>query len=569
MKSNTKRLLSRFNILFFLMLISLLSITLFSSCEEIDDVPPVSAYVEPEPLANPTEAENTIEAPTFSAVPIDFESANPEFEGFGQKDGDIVISVAENPTSDGINTSNKVIQVVQTPGTEPWAGFFFDLAQKVDFSTNRTIKIKVYSPAAEQNVTLKLESIADSSINKEVSATTTVANVWEELSFVFAESDHDKYDRAVLFFNFLGPKDVETTHYFDDIIMVEGDGNPGGGNTDEPTTAAPTPTIPETGVISMFSDAYTNVAIDTWRTSWSDATLEDIDVEGNAVKKYSALSFVGIETTTTNIDASSMTHFRTDIWTADATELKIKLVDFGADGAFDGGDDVEHEITVPNPAQGEWVSLDIPLSDFTGLTTRANIAQLIYVGAPSQANTVFIDNVYFYNNNSAPATEPTSAAPIPSQMESDVISMFSDAYTDVAVDTWRTSWSDGALEDITVAGDAVKKYSALSFVGIETTTTNIDATTMTHFRTDIWTADATELKIKLVDFGADGAFDGGDDVEHEITVPTPAQGEWVSLDIPLSDFTGLTTRANIAQLIYVGAPSQANTIFIDNVYFHK
>lgn len=351
--------------------------------------------------------------------------------------------------------------------------------------------------------------------------------------------------------------------------MEGGDGGEGGGGA-EPTSIAPAPTAAEADVISLFSNAYTDVAVDTWRTEWSDATFEDVMVEGDDVKKYSALSFVGIETVTSQIDASAMTHFHTDIWTADATEFKIKLVDFGADGAFDGGDDTEHEITIASPAQGEWVSLDIPLADFTGLTSRMNIAQLIYVGAPSQANTVFVDNVYFYTaGDTSSGTEPTSAAPAPTVAEANVISMFSNAYTDVVVDTWRTDWSDATLEDIMVAGDDVKKYSALNFVGIETVSNQIDATTMTHFHTDIWTADATEFRIKLVDFGADGAFGGGDDVEHEIAVSAPAQGEWISLDIPLADFTGLTTTANISQLIYSGDPSGALTVFVDNVYFHN
>jgi hypothetical protein len=46
----------------------------------------------------------------------------------------------------------------------------------------------------------------------------------------------------------------------------------------------------------------------------------------------------------------------------------VKLVDFGANGSF-GGDDVEHEITISNPEKEKWVSLDLPLSSFTGLTT--------------------------------------------------------------------------------------------------------------------------------------------------------------------------------------------------------
>jgi hypothetical protein len=328
--------------------------------------------------------------------------------------------------------------------------------------------------------------------------------------------------------------------------------------------AAPVPTIPAANVISMFSDSYTNVAVDTWRTSWSQANLEDIEISGNKTKKYSALNFVGIEATTTPINASAMTFFHADIWSSDLTEFKVKLVDFGADGAFGGGDDKEHEITISNPEKEKWVSLDIPLSDFTGLTTRSHIAQLIFVGGPSGNTTVYVDNVFFYNLNGS-----ITAAPTPNVAAANVISMFSEAYTNVAVDTWRTSWSSATLTDLNINGNATKKYSALDFVGIETTTTPINATAMTHFHTDVWSSDFTDFKVKLVDLGANGVFGGGDDVEHEITIPSPAKGSWVSLDIPLSSFTGLTTRAHIGQLIYVGTPSGTNTVYIDNVYFHN
>lgn len=351
--------------------------------------------------------------------------------------------------------------------------------------------------------------------------------------------------------------------------VVVGDGGDGGDESG-PTMAAADPTQDAGSVISMFSNVYDDVVVDTWRTEWSDATFEDVQVDGNDVKKYSNLNFVGIETAMNQIDASSMTHFRTDIWTSDATQFRIKLVDFGEDGAFDGGDDVEHEVVIDAPAQGEWVSLDIPLSDFTGLTKTSNIAQLIYSGDPSGALTVFIDNIYFYaDGDTSGSTEPTTAAPDPTEDAGSVISMFSNVYSDVTVDTWRTDWSDATFEDVQVDGNDTKKYSNLNFVGIETVANQIDATTMTHFHTDFWTADATQIRIKLVDFGEDGAFDGGDDVEHEIVIDTPAQGEWVSVDIPLSDFTGLTKTANIAQLIYSGDPSGALTVFIDNVYFHN
>ena len=327
---------------------------------------------------------------------------------------------------------------------------------------------------------------------------------------------------------------------------------------------APIPTQSPSNVISMFSNTYTNVAIDTWRTSWSQADLEDITIAGNDTKKYKNLNFVGIEATTTPINATSMTFFHTDVRSSDFTSFKIKLVDFGANGTFGGGDDKEHEVTIPNLVLDTWMSIDIPLTAFTGLTTRAHIAQLIFVGAPAGNNTIYIDNVYFYKQTPSLTVSPTPTIP-----QANVISLFSDVYTNVMVDTWKTSWSNATFQDILVSGNAVKKYSALDFVGIEATTSPIDATAMTYFHTDFWTGDATTFKIKLVDFGANGTFGGGDDKEHQLDFPTPAQNTWVSLDLPLSSFTGLTTKAHIAQLIYVGAPSGNNTVYIDNVYFHN
>jgi len=97
----------------------------------------------------------------------------------------------------------------------------------------------------------------------------------------------------------------------------------------------------------------------------------------------------------------------------------------------------------------------------------------------------------------------------------------------------------------------------------------VDASVMTHFHIDVWSKDFTFFAVKIVDFGPDGAFGGGDDSEHQVDIMTPTQGGWNSIDIPFTDFSGLTTKANIAQLILVGQPTGANTVYIDNVYFHN
>jgi hypothetical protein len=333
-----------------------------------------------------------------------------------------------------------------------------------------------------------------------------------------------------------------------------------------PATAAPTPTVASSNVISMFSNAYTNVPVNTWHTDWSAATLTEVQIAGNDTKQYTDLNFVGVETVGPNmIDATAMQTLHIDIWTPNMTSFRIKLVDFGANGEFAGGDDTEHEITFI-PVQNNWNSYDIPLSNFLGLTSRAHLAQMIFSGDPAGSGTLYVDNVYF-SNVAVTEPAPTAAAPTPTRDPSTVISMFSNAYTNVPVNTWKTDWSVATYTEVQVAGNDTKKYSALNFVGIETVGPNmIDATTMQYFHVDAWTPNMTTFRIKLVDFGADGAFAGGDDVEHELTF-TPTQNAWNSYDIPLANFTGLTTREHIAQLIFSGNPAGSGTVYIDNVYF--
>ncbi|MYA12795.1 MAG: hypothetical protein F4087_15645 [Gemmatimonadetes bacterium] len=346
----------------------------------------------------------------------------------------------------------------------------------------------------------------------------------------------------------------------------------------EPAEPAPTPTHSADKVVSLFSDAYDDATVDTWSASWDQADVEDVEIAGDATKKYSNLVFAGIEFTSATVDATAATHFHFDLWTPDATSspaaFRVKLVDFGADGGFGGGDDTEHEIALtdasdPPLASGEWVSYDIPFEVLEGLTARGHLAQMIISGDP---NTVFLDNIYFY---SAVPSEPPSPAPTPSHAADSVISLFSDTYTDATVDTWSASWDQADVEDVQIGGNTTKKYTNLVFAGIEFTSSTIDASEMTHFRMDFWTPDATgdpaAFRIKLVDFGAGGVFGGGDDTEHELTLtaatdPALATGQWVSFDIPLSAFTGLTNRGHLAQLIISGDP---NTVFIDNVYLRR
>jgi len=164
-----------------------------------------------------------------------------------------------------------------------------------------------------------------------------------------------------------------------------------------PSTPAPAPTLPAGDVISLFSNTYANVAVDTWSATWDAADVTDLQIGSDDIKGYTNLVFAGIEFTTNTIDATAMTHFHLDVLIPSGMTFRVKLVDFGANGVFGGGDDAEDELafqagTTPPLTAGTWSPLDIPLADFTGLTTRAHLAQLVLSGT----STAFIDNVYLH-----------------------------------------------------------------------------------------------------------------------------------------------------------------------------
>lgn len=194
------------------------------------------------------------------------------------------------------------------------------------------------------------------------------------------------------------------TEYTFSIVAKDAAGNAAANNpitviaTTTAMAAAPTPTVAPANVISMFSNTYTNVPVSTWKTSWSTAgALTEMQIAGNDTKKYEGVTFVGIETTGTMIDASTMLYFNVDILTDNVTSLKIKLVDFGANGIWNGVgqvDDVEDELTFV-PVLTGWNSYSIPLANFTKLTTKAHMAQYIITAAPAGTSSFYLDNMYF------------------------------------------------------------------------------------------------------------------------------------------------------------------------------
>jgi hypothetical protein len=337
--------------------------------------------------------------------------------------------------------------------------------------------------------------------------------------------------------------------------------------TTGPQVAAPTPTKLAANVTSLYSNAYTNAPVDTWSAVWDNADVADVTIAGNATKKYTNHLFSGIEFTTTVIDATARTHFHLDVWTADAAGadgFKVKLVDFGANGVYQGtpNDDAE-SIELPfTPTASGWFAVDVPLSSFTGLTNKAHLAQLVLV-TPGGGKTFWIDNVYLYTIPTTGPTAPLTAAPNPTRLPANVISLFSGVYTDVAGTDWFPNWGQSTVvTEEMISGNPTKKFTNLNYEGTQLLApTNLTTAGMTNFHFDYWSTSVNSFDVFLITTPP-----GFTQAEQKVTV-TPTLSGWNSFDILLSSYNTLNLTG-ISQIKWEGRPSGGN-VYLDNIYFWR
>ena len=170
-------------------------------------------------------------------------------------------------------------------------------------------------------------------------------------------------------------------------------------------------------------------------------------------------------------------------------------------------------------------------------------------------------------------------APIPTLIPAKVISIFTDKYTNVPVNYYNgywQPWQTTLSNNFSVLGDNVLNYTNFNFVGIEFSSPTVNATSMTHIHLDAFIpgaiAPGRQLRVIVVDFGANGVFGGGDDTRHSTTfsatTSTPVVSQnWISIEIPFSAMPGLLSKSNLAQIILEGGDN--SIIYVDNIYFHN
>ncbi|RYZ36791.1 MAG: hypothetical protein EOP49_32280, partial [Sphingobacteriales bacterium] len=299
-----------------------------------------------------------------------------------------------------------------------------------------------------------------------------------------------------------------------------------------------------------------------------------------------------------------------------------------------------------NTAVNGWVSIDIPLSSFTGL----NLSAVSFfdlnnpTGAAPPQDDMYVDNVYFYrpattqpptlgtftvpaknvgdadftitppSSNSAgawsysssntgvativsgnmihivnggtstitatqaangpygsgvaTATFTVSFPPLttpaptpPARATSDVMSIYSNAYTQIpgTVNT-NPNWGQATVVTTqTIGSDNLLKYSNLNYQGTDFGG-NINASGMSYVHIDVYTPNETSLNFFLI------STDTG---ERSVSLAPLTQNAWNSYDIPLSSYTAQAgfSVGSLFQFKMVG--SGGKIIYVDNMYFWK
>ncbi len=164
---------------------------------------------------------------------------------------------------------------------------------------------------------------------------------------------------------------------------------------------APYPTQDAGNVISIFSDAYSNVPVDFYNGYWEpfQTTLSaDFAINGDNILNYTNFNFVGNQFANPTIDASDMSYLHVDMFIPEFPsffDFLITVVDFGADGVDGGGDDTRQQmfVTASDVEAGVWNSFELPLT----LTNRSNIGLIIYENINfATLRNFYLDNIYFY-----------------------------------------------------------------------------------------------------------------------------------------------------------------------------
>ena len=404
---------------FLILIFSFFTVILSCGKDEVEEAPTITVEtLEPEtPSDSGTDTSSDfVEGidPDLNEGTITFEEYGPSFSlenaqaadrlegnwGYfgGANDQNLTVAYAENPGTNSVNNSARVIQVTEPVGVQSWAGFYFMLEEKINFPAGKeAISVQFYSPGPDHVVLLKLEDeLANETEGKkstgDLFAETTTTG-WETLVFNIPdlEGRDGFYNTITMILGYGLTNEEEANYYIDnfdfatpvEVIAAAA-----------PETAPAAPTYQAEEVISVFSDAYAAVEGINLNPNWGQSTVvTEETIAENTVLKYENLNYQGT-TFETAIDLSSKTRLNIDYFTGDASTLKFFLMSPDGDDADDAAEEKAYELDLTN--QGQWNRAIIDLTHFSDVVDLSQVFQLKVEGT----GTVYFDNIFFYGGES-------------------------------------------------------------------------------------------------------------------------------------------------------------------------
>ncbi|WP_299520441.1 T9SS type A sorting domain-containing protein [Winogradskyella sp.] len=169
------------------------------------------------------------------------------------------------------------------------------------------------------------------------------------------------------------------------------------------------------------------------------------------------------------------------------------------------------------------------------------------------------------NPPSGPPTTPPNRAP------ADVISVFSDAYTDETTEQ-RQSFGDAVVTELDFSGNAIiSATTPLPGAGFQYQYfgSNLDLSAMTHMHIDFYFEGAPTTAGTF--FTVIAQYNGGSNaVQNNIDVTALASNTWHEIDVTFDSFASGQPRDQIQQVIVqINGPDIYGPFYVDNIYFHN
>jgi hypothetical protein len=356
-------------------------------------------------------------------------------------------------------------------------------------------------------------------------------------------------------------------------------------------------------------------ALTFWAKSTKAATINDIGFGQDFGENKYQVSKQGLVLTTNWVkyiipipDASKLTQERGMLWYAEGPE--------NGDGYSFWIDELRYEKlgTIAQPRPSILNGDNVSVNTFIGVNINiADLNQTFNLGSgqditvssapgyftftssnPSVATVSETGNVVIQSDGSAVITASLGGleakgsltinsvgsfvfAPTPTRDPANVISIFSDHYTNTPVDFFNGYWQPYQTTlsaDFSINGDNFLNYTNFNFVGIQFANPTVNLTDKSNLHFNMYIPNQVpsnfDFLVTLVDFGPDRVSGGGDDTRQQLFVrktPVIIADSWITIEFSLNS---MTTRDNVGQIIFENINfSLLRNLYLDNIYFYN